>query len=55
MSAELQRARNRQMIVFLLVCTAMLILLGRLYYWQVVQSPELTGYTLKLSFAAGKR
>jgi cell division protein FtsI/penicillin-binding protein 2 len=42
MSAELQRARNRQMIVFLLVCTAMLILLGRLYYWQVVRSSYLS-------------
>lgn len=41
MSAELQRARSRQMIVFLLVCTAMLILLGRLYYWQVVRSSDL--------------
>src|SRR6266496_5223382 len=42
MSAELQRARSRQMIVFLLVCTAMLILLGRLYYWQVVRSSYLS-------------
>lgn len=42
MSAELQRARNRQMIVFLLVCAAMLILLGRLYYWQVIRSSYLS-------------
>lgn len=38
MSAELRRARNRQMIIFLLVCAAMLGLLGRLYYWQVLES-----------------
>jgi cell division protein FtsI/penicillin-binding protein 2 len=42
MSADLQRARNRQMGIFLLVCTSMLILLGRLYYWQVVRSDFLT-------------
>ncbi|HZR43268.1 MAG TPA: penicillin-binding protein 2 [Ktedonobacteraceae bacterium] len=44
MSAELRRARNRQMIIFLLVCLAMLGLLGRLYYWQVLQSHS--GYRL---------
>ncbi len=42
MSTDLQRARNRQMVIFLLVCTSMLILLGRLYYWQVVRSNFLT-------------
>src|SRR5215472_12265515 len=42
MSMELQRARNRQMIIFLLVCSGMLIMLSRLYYWQVLQSPALT-------------
>jgi len=42
MSVDLQRARNRQMVIFLLVCAAMLILLGRLYYWQVVRSSSLT-------------
>ena len=42
MSADLQRARNRQMVIFLLVCTSMLVLLGRLYYWQVVRSDFLT-------------
>src|SRR5579885_2514087 len=44
MSAELRRARNRQMVIFLLVCTAMVGLLGRLYYWQVLQSQG--GYRL---------
>lgn len=38
MSQELQRARRRQMIIFVLVCFGMLVLLGRLYYWQVLQS-----------------
>lgn len=38
MSSELQRARNRQMLIFLLVCFGMLVLLGRLYYWQILQS-----------------
>ncbi len=42
MSTDLQRARNRQMVIFLLVCASMLILLGRLYYWQVVNSASLT-------------
>src|SRR6266568_2789426 len=37
MSIELRRARSRQMLIFLLVCVGMLILLGRLYYWQVVR------------------
>ena len=38
MSQELRRARNRQMLIFLLVCFGMLVLLGRLYYWQVVEA-----------------
>ena len=38
MSKELRRARNRQMLIFLLVSLGMLVLLGRLYYWQVLQS-----------------
>lgn len=38
MSVEMQRARRRQMFVFLLVIAGMLILLGRLYYWQILQS-----------------
>jgi cell division protein FtsI/penicillin-binding protein 2 len=38
MSTALQRARSRQMLIFLLVCLGMLGLLGRLYYWQVLQS-----------------
>src|SRR5205823_3090049 len=41
MSIELRRARSRQMLIFLLVCIGMLILLGRLYYWQVVRGNEL--------------
>ena len=41
MNIELQRARRRQMIVFVLVCTGMLLLLGRLYYWQILSGPRL--------------
>lgn len=41
MSRELRRARSRQMLIFLLVCVGMLMLLGRLYYWQVVRGDEL--------------
>jgi cell division protein FtsI/penicillin-binding protein 2 len=37
MSIELRRARNRQMLIFLLVCVGMLALIGRLYFWQVVR------------------
>lgn len=37
MSVELRRARNRQMLIFLLVCVGMVILIGRLYYWQVLR------------------
>src|SRR2546429_6958977 len=44
MSRELQRTRNRQMLMFLLVCLGMLILLGRLFYWQVYESQS--GYNL---------
>ncbi len=44
MSSELRRARNRQMIIFLLVCLGMTLLLGKLYYWQVLQSHD--GYHL---------
>ncbi len=42
MNAELQRARNRQMIIFLLVCASVLALLGRLYYWQIIQGAHLS-------------
>ncbi len=42
MNIELQRARRRQMVVFVLVCGGMLLLLGRLYYWQVLNSPRLS-------------
>jgi cell division protein FtsI/penicillin-binding protein 2 len=42
MSAELRRARSRQMVIFLLGCAGMITLLGRLYYWQVWQSGRLT-------------
>lgn len=38
MGTELQRARNRQILIFSLVCIIMLALLSRLYYWQVLQS-----------------
>ncbi len=41
MNVELQRARRRQMLVFVLVCGGMLLLLGRLYYWQVLNGPHL--------------
>lgn len=44
MNSELQRARRRQMFIFLFVCLGMLVLLGRLYYWQVLQSHS--GYNL---------
>src|SRR5207237_10089352 len=42
MSTELRRARTRQMFIFLLVGAAMFGLLGRLYYWQIVQSSYLS-------------
>jgi len=41
MSVELRRARNRQMLIFLLVCVGMVILMGRLYYWQVARGDSL--------------
>ena len=41
MSTELSRARNRQTVIFLLVCGGMLLLLGKLYYWQVIAGPTL--------------
>jgi cell division protein FtsI/penicillin-binding protein 2 len=41
MSVELRRARNRQMLIFLLVCVGMLTLIGRLYYWQIVRGDSL--------------
>jgi len=41
MSAALRRARNRQMLIFLLVCVGMVILMGRLYYWQVARGDSL--------------
>lgn len=41
MSIELQRARNRQMFIFLLVCVGMVVLLGKLYFWQILQSSRL--------------
>ena len=44
MNEDLQRARHRQMFIFLLVGLGMLVLLGRLYYWQVLQSHS--GYNL---------
>ncbi|HLZ60448.1 MAG TPA: penicillin-binding protein 2 [Ktedonosporobacter sp.] len=44
MNTALRRARNRQMFIFLLVCFSMAALLGRLYYWQILQSQG--GYQL---------
>ncbi len=44
MNPALQRARHRQMVIFLLTCSGMLLLLGRLYYWQVLQAHS--GYNL---------
>lgn len=44
MNPALQRARQRQMIIFLLVCSGMVLMLGRLYYWQVLESQS--GYKL---------
>ncbi len=44
MNPALRRARNRQMIIFLLICAGMLILLGRLYYWQILEAHS--GYNL---------
>jgi len=41
MGVELRRARRRQMLIFMLVCALMVILLGRLYYWQVVRASGL--------------
>lgn len=41
MSVELRRARNRQMLIFLLVCVGMVILMGRLFYWQIVRGDSL--------------
>lgn len=46
MNTELQRARNRQMVVFLLVFCAMLVLIGRSYYWQVIDPKAPDGYKL---------
>lgn len=42
MNAEMRRARNRQMVIFLLVCASLFGLLGRLYYWQITQSGPLS-------------
>jgi cell division protein FtsI/penicillin-binding protein 2 len=44
MNPALRRARNRQMVIFLLVSCGMLFLLGRLYYWQVLEADS--GYNL---------
>src|SRR5713226_4963111 len=46
MSTELRRARSRQMLIFILVCSGMLALLGRLYYWQMLDPAVLDGYNL---------
>ncbi len=44
MNAQLRRARNRQMFIFLLVCLGIFTLLARLYYWQILQAQS--GYKL---------
>jgi cell division protein FtsI/penicillin-binding protein 2 len=44
MNPALRRARNRQMVIFLLTCSGMILLLGRLYYWQILQAHD--GYDL---------
>ncbi len=44
MNKQLRRARNRQVFIFLLVCLGIIILLARLYYWQVLESQS--GYKL---------
>src|SRR5215471_11316045 len=44
MNIQMRRARNRQMFIFLLVCLGIFTLLGRLYYWQILQSQS--GYKL---------
>jgi len=44
MSVEMRRARHRQMLIFLLVFLGIVILLGRLFYWQVLESQS--GYNL---------
>ena len=44
MNTELRRARQRQVFIFLLVCLGTVVLLARLYYWQVLQSQN--GYKL---------
>ncbi|WP_161975640.1 peptidoglycan D,D-transpeptidase FtsI family protein [Tengunoibacter tsumagoiensis] len=44
MSTELRRARQRQMIIFLLVCAVVFALLARLFYWQILES--YSGYRL---------
>jgi cell division protein FtsI/penicillin-binding protein 2 len=41
MNMELKRARRRQMFIFLFVLLGMAILLGRLYYWQIIDGPRL--------------
>jgi cell division protein FtsI/penicillin-binding protein 2 len=41
MNAELQRARRRQMFIFLFVLLGMGGLLARLYYWQIIDGPRL--------------
>jgi cell division protein FtsI/penicillin-binding protein 2 len=44
MNTQLQRSRTRQMFIFLLVILALGGLMGRLYYWQVMESHS--GYNL---------
>lgn len=41
MSTELRHARSRQLVIFSLVCLSIVVLLGRLYYWQIVMGGDL--------------
>jgi cell division protein FtsI/penicillin-binding protein 2 len=41
MSTELRRARKRQVVPFLLVCLGIVMLLARLYYWQIIMGEPL--------------
>ncbi len=41
MNQELKRARHRQVFIFLFVMVSMFGLFGRLYYWQVIDGPQL--------------
>jgi len=54
MNIEVQRARRRQMFIFLLVFLGIGILLARLYYWQVLQSQSATSWRNALTLSTLK-